>query len=91
MVAALDDKLPLRIWLDTGTQEPGWERTRALREALVGKGWRLHEDLQYIEVEGAGHTESAWAARVAPMLRFLFPPMSQEAAVKMTRDLVAAP
>jgi predicted alpha/beta superfamily hydrolase len=74
MVEELDDKPPLKIWLDTGTHEEGWERARTLREALVEKGWKLYDDLQYTEVQGAGHTESAWATRVDPMLRFLFPP-----------------
>jgi predicted alpha/beta superfamily hydrolase len=74
MVEKLPDKLPLRIWLDTGTHEPGWERARALVEALTEKGWRLYDDLQYLEVEGADHSEGAWAARVDPALRFLFPP-----------------
>ncbi len=89
LVEALDDKLPLRIWLDTGTHETGWERTRALRDALMEKGWRVYDDLQYTETLGAGHTESAWAARVDPMLRFLFPPISQEPAVKSTPELTA--
>ena len=74
MVEELPDKLPLRIWLDTGTHEPGWERARTLRDALVEKGWRLYDDLQYLEIEGADHSEGAWAGRVDPALRFLFPP-----------------
>lgn len=74
MVEELPDKLPLKIWLDTGTHEPGWERARTLRDALVEKGWRLYDDLQYAEFEGADHSERAWAARVDPALRFLFPP-----------------
>ncbi len=90
MVEALDGKLPLRIWLDTGTHEPGWQETRALRDALVEKGWRLHDDLQYTETEGAGHTESAWAARVDPMLRYLFPLIAQEAAIKSMPQLSTA-
>jgi predicted alpha/beta superfamily hydrolase len=90
MVDAIEEKLPLRIWLDTGTHEAGWERTRALRDALVERGWRLHDDLQYTEAEGAGHTESAWAARVDPMLRFLFPPITEDAAVKTGSELVVA-
>ena len=73
-VEELDDKLPLKIWLDTGTHEEGWERARTLRDALVEKGWKLYDDLQYLEVEGAEHTEGAWAGRVDPMLRYLFPP-----------------
>jgi predicted alpha/beta superfamily hydrolase len=90
MVDALEDKLPLRIWLDTGTHEPGWEQTRALRDVLVEKGWHLYDDLQYTETEGAGHNESAWAARVDPMLRYLFPPLVQESAVQVTGQLMTA-
>jgi predicted alpha/beta superfamily hydrolase len=77
MVENLDEQArpPLRIWLDTGTYEEGWERARVLRDALVEKGWRLHDDLHYLEDEGAGHTESAWAHRLDAALRFLFPPL----------------
>ena len=46
----------------------------ALRDALVERGWKLFDDLQYLEVQGADHTEAAWAARVDPALRYLFPP-----------------
>jgi predicted alpha/beta superfamily hydrolase len=74
MVNALDHKLPLKIWLDTGTHEPGWERARNLCAALIEKGWQPFEDLHYHEIEGADHSEGAWAARVEPALRFLFPP-----------------
>jgi predicted alpha/beta superfamily hydrolase len=90
MVDQLEEKLSMRIWLDIGTDELGWGRTRALRDALVEKGWRLHDDLQYTEAEGAGHTESAWAARVDPMLRFLFPPIAEDAAVKRGTELIAS-
>lgn len=74
-VEGLTGKLPLRIWLDAGTAEgPAViPDVRSLRDALVRNGWRLGHDLAYVEVEGAGHDERAWRARVAPMLRFLFP------------------
>jgi hypothetical protein len=39
----------------------------------VKKGWVEGRDLAYLEIPDAEHTESAWAARVAPMLKFLFP------------------
>ena len=74
-VETLGAKLPLRIWLDTGTGE-GWyttEYARMLRDALVGTGWALDAELSYYEADGATHDENAWAARVAPMLKFLFP------------------
>jgi predicted alpha/beta superfamily hydrolase len=85
-------KPPLRMWLDTGTREPGWERARVLRDRLVEKGWRLHDDLYYLEVEGADHSEGAWAARIDPVLRFLFPPPPPPVAtivpVKKSRGLI---
>jgi predicted alpha/beta superfamily hydrolase len=73
-----------RIWLDIGTAEgssPGMARqvvgsVRALRRTLLHQGFILGKDLAYHEVSGAGHHEGAWAARVDPMLRFLFPPPS---------------
>jgi predicted alpha/beta superfamily hydrolase len=76
IVDSLDEtaKPPLKIWLDTGTREEGWERARELRDRLVEKGWRLHDDLLYLEADGSDHSEGAWAARMDPMLRFLFPP-----------------
>jgi predicted alpha/beta superfamily hydrolase len=74
-VLRLEKKLPLRIWLDTGTAEPGWERARNLCAALVERGWNLHDDLEYHEIEGADHSEAAWGGRVDPMLRFLYPPI----------------
>jgi predicted alpha/beta superfamily hydrolase len=73
LVDMIEKKPPLKIWLDTGTAEPGWEQTRALRDRLIGKGWALDVDLTYLEVVGADHSEAAWAARVDPALRFLFP------------------
>jgi predicted alpha/beta superfamily hydrolase len=73
LVGILGEKPPLKIWLDTGTAEPGWEQARELRNCLIDKGWRLGVDLKYLEIEGAGHSEAAWAARVEPALRFLFP------------------
>lgn len=77
LVAKLDEekKPPLKIWLDTGTNEPGWERARVLRDGLLEKGWRLHDDLHYFEDEGAGHSEGAWAHRFDAVLRFLYPPL----------------
>ncbi len=74
LVDSIEQKPPLRIWLDTGTAEPGWEQGRELRNRLIGKDWKLLDDLQYLEVKGADHSEAAWARRIEPALRFLFPP-----------------
>ena len=74
VVDEIEEKPPLKIWLDTGTAEPGWERAAELRDRLIEKEWRLHDDLFYGEAQGADHSEGAWGARVDPVLRFLFPP-----------------
>ena len=70
-VAGLKKKPAVRLWLDTGTAEPGWENTRLLRDALVARGWREGEDLHYLEVPGAGPNEAAWAARTGSMLQWV--------------------
>jgi predicted alpha/beta superfamily hydrolase len=78
-VEALKKKTGLRIWLDMGTKEGGNEaeenrsNARLLRDALIAKGWKEGSDLKYFEAEGAEHNERAWAERVDPMLKFLFP------------------
>ena len=77
LVDMIEKKPALKIWLDTGTAEPGWEQARVLRDQLIGKGWHLDVDLTYLEAEGADHSEVAWAARVDPALRFLFPPTAR--------------
>ena len=72
----------LRIWMDIGTAEgtagagkKEWlDDARALRDALVARGYREGKDLHYEEVEGAKHDETAWASRVDRMLVFLLAP-----------------
>ena len=80
-VEALKKRPRLRIWLDMGTKEGKDQAdadentgyTRQLRDALKAKGWKEGADLKYYEAVGAEHNERAWAQRVEPMLRFLFP------------------
>jgi predicted alpha/beta superfamily hydrolase len=75
-VLDLPNKTRQRIWLDIGAAE-GEDTVadaRTLCKALTARGWRLGHDLQYMEAQGAAHNETAWAARVEPILRFLFPP-----------------
>jgi len=67
----LPRKLDVRIWLDTGTAEPGWEAAPLFRDALIGRGWTLGRDLAYREIAGATHNEKAWAARIGDVLQFL--------------------
>jgi predicted alpha/beta superfamily hydrolase len=80
-VEALRRKPDERIWLDIGTKESrdGQEaletvtNARLLESTLIKKGWKPEKDLKYFEAQGAEHNERAWAARVGPMLEFLFP------------------
>jgi hypothetical protein len=51
----------------------------------VEKGWRLHDDLHYLEADGSDHSEGAWAARIDPVLRFLFPPLPPDDAPRGPR------
>jgi predicted alpha/beta superfamily hydrolase len=64
-----------RIWLDIGDAEG--RRPLAdvdlLARRLRIKGWRIGVDLKYERIPGGTHDEAAWAQRVRPMLRFLFP------------------
>jgi len=77
-VAAYDGPSDARIWLDTGTAEGDGtttvNNTRALRDALVSRGWELGTELIYREYEGAGHNEEAWAARFGDLLTGLWAP-----------------
>lgn len=79
-VEALRRKPDERIWVDIGTKEgrDGKEaletttNARLLESTLIKKGWKEGKDLKYFEAQGAEHNEGAWAARVEPMLVFLF-------------------
>lgn len=64
-----------RIWLDIGEAEGRKAVTDAdlLARRLRTKGWRAGVDMSYERVAGGTHDEAAWAQRVRPMLRFLFP------------------
>jgi predicted alpha/beta superfamily hydrolase len=77
MVAEAELRPRPRIWLDVGTAEAKSKRAatrdaRLLRRILTRRGWRGGRNLMYMEDEGAGHNELAWAHRFPMMLRFLF-------------------
>ena len=78
MVHSYSQQVRPRIWLDVGTAEADSAEeviadVRLMRDALLEKGWREGVDLQYREVEGAGHNESAWGLRFGQVLEYLFP------------------
>lgn len=78
MISRARLKPRLQVWLDVGTEE-GEEAVRdvhALRDVLLGKGWRQGDDLAFCVGKGATHNEAAWAARLGPALEFLYAPSS---------------
>jgi len=64
-----------RLWLDVGDREG--KRTlhnaEQLNRRLIANGWRPGDTLHFERVAGGSHDEASWAARVRPMLEFLFP------------------
>jgi predicted alpha/beta superfamily hydrolase len=81
-----------RIYLDIGTLEGrrkrnlktapkspsgAMKRLRKLRRKLEGAGYRLGEDLAWVEEPGGRHDEAAWSRRLPEMLRFLFAPAAE--------------
>jgi predicted alpha/beta superfamily hydrolase len=64
-----------RIWLDVGLSEgPAMiKKCDELHRLLERRGWLEGIDMQYLRVPGGRHNEDAWAKRVDPFLRFLFP------------------
>jgi predicted alpha/beta superfamily hydrolase len=79
LARALRAKTNTRIWLDAGTEEGRGvlQNVRILKNLLIKKGWRLGDDLRYVEAAGARHSERDWAARAGDVLRYLFPPESR--------------
>lgn len=73
-LAAEGRRPDLRIWLDVGTGETRMLKgTRLLYRMLLRKGWRVGDNLHYMEADGALHDERAWGERTGLFLRFLFP------------------
>ena len=64
-----------RIWLDMGTKEGirTLKDSDVLHQLLVERGWVDGVDVMYLHVHGGTHDEVAWATRVGPFLKFLFP------------------
>lgn len=66
---------PGKLYLDVGHQEGERhvEKALRLRDLLESKGYRLGEDLMWVEEVHGWHHESAWARRFRDALPFLLP------------------
>jgi predicted alpha/beta superfamily hydrolase len=62
-----------RIYLDVGTREGEGTlaHARAMRDLLVGNGYRRGTDLMWVEDKGGMHNEAAWGRRLRAALPFL--------------------
>ena len=67
--------IPGRLYLDVGTGEGDSTvgDARHMHQLLLSKGYRPGETLMYVEDDGAGHSEGAWARRVRTALYYLIP------------------
>lgn len=65
-----------RIYLDIGTGEGAAhvQNVRHLRDLLLSQGYVPGRELMYVEEEGAGHEEAAWARRFRQVLAFFMAP-----------------
>lgn len=65
--------VPGHLYLDVGTNEGESTLTNAqgMRALLEQKGYRLGQELWYVEEQEADHCESAWSARLQHALQFL--------------------
>lgn len=79
-VLARRPKLPVRIWLDSGSRETANLRSgiEELVALLVAKGWQKHRtvaraDLRHLNAKGGRHDEASWGRRFDRVLKFLFP------------------
>ena len=79
-------KPPLRIYMDTGTDEgnigPGygnyWEKPWEAYDLLLERGFAPNGDLMMRTGYGDGHNEAAWRKRLPVALRFLLDPRDEE-------------
>jgi predicted alpha/beta superfamily hydrolase len=69
----LPERVPVKFYLDAGTNDDGLEDTTKMRDAMLAKGYRDSEDLLFFKAEGGRHNEASWAARVEKPLTWFFP------------------
>ncbi len=64
-------KRPARFYLDSGWPGDNYEVTREMRDRLLGRGYRLGQDLHYLAYPEARHDERSWATRLhVPLQQF---------------------
>jgi len=67
------EPVPVKFYIDAGTNRDPRMPTQRMKEALEAKGYVQGEGMYHHEEKGGRHTEASWAARVHLPLRYLFP------------------
>ncbi|WP_224369465.1 alpha/beta hydrolase [Hyalangium versicolor] len=70
---AAPEKVPVKFYIDAGTNRDPLTPTKHMRDVLKARGYEQGKDLYYYEDKGGRHHEASWAARVHIPLRYLFP------------------
>jgi predicted alpha/beta superfamily hydrolase len=73
LISGLPQGVPVRFYLDAGTEDDGLDDTLRMRDAMLAKGYRNGVDLMFYKAEGARHNEASWSARVDKPLTWFFP------------------
>ena len=65
-------KVPVRFYVDAGTENDGLPQSTRFDNALLADGYVQGVDLDFYVAQGASHNEASWAARVKIPLTWLF-------------------
>ncbi|HEX4956167.1 MAG TPA: alpha/beta hydrolase-fold protein [Thermoanaerobaculia bacterium] len=68
----LEEKRPTRFYLDSGWPEDNYEVTRAMRNALLTRGYVEGRDLLYFAFPEALHNEQSWSLRLHLPFQYFF-------------------
>ena len=69
---AADPQPALRLYLDSGWPNDNFDRTVAMRDALLRRGFETGKDLLHFVFPGARHDETSWRSRVHLAFQWLF-------------------
>ncbi len=73
LVRKIPNRVPVKFYIDAGTNDDGLEDTKLMRDAMLARGYLAGVDMLYYEAEGGSHNEKSWAARVEKPLTWFFP------------------
>ena len=73
LTAQTTTHVPVKFYIDAGTNNDGLTETTHMDNALVADGYVQGSDVNFFVAQGGSHNEASWAARVAIPLQWLFP------------------